>query len=878
VIMGSNMAEAHPVGFRWPLKAKEKGAVLIHIDPRFTRTSALADMYVPIRSGTDIAFLGGIIRYIIENRREFREYVVHYTNAPFLVTEKYQDPEQSGGLFAGFDPATQLYDLETDGWAYQRKPSYSYSKGDEAARIEKDESLEHPRCVFQILRRHFARYTPEQVSEICGCTPDDLVNVAELLCRNSGRERTSAFVYAVGWTQHSTGVQMIRCAGIIQMLLGNTGRPGGGIMAMRGHCSIQGSTDIPTLYDLLPTYLPQPSAISQHLTLRRYLKEGHGYGLGKQGAAQRQAGESQSGYWSNMPKFVISLLKAWYGDAATWWNDYRYNWLPKMEGDWSQLSTFKKMAEGEVKGLLLVGQNPAAGGPNARLHRAALRELDWLVVRDWFEHESANYWYADPEISDPASIKTEIFFLPAAIAAEKDGCLTNTDRLIQWHEQAVDPPHDCRSDTWFFYHLGLRLKELYKGSPLSRDQAIQYLTWNYTRELAKRLPDGSTSRIIDEPDIEKILKEINGYRIRDGSQLKHPQELKADGSTACGGWLYCGVFPEHDKNRANSRIPILTGSVYSEWGFSWPHNCRVMYNRAAADPQGRPWSERKKLIWWEAAKNRWTGFDDPDFEPGKPPDYRPAPHHRGMKAIAGDAPFIPHPDGRAWLFAPGGLKDGPMPTHYEARESPIRNRLYKVQFNPTLKDHQAQLNPVAAPGEPKFPIIATTHRLTEHYLSGPMSRFNSWLNELQPAMFIELSPELAKERNVQHGEWVIVSSPRGQISARAMVTARIKPLRVDGRLVHQIGIPIHWGYSGESIGDPANDLTALLTEPNVSMHEGKTFVCDLHPGKLDRPIRSAAPFSPLPEWDLVPDTPTCAQPEGRQGLDKIIAKQIRRKE
>ena len=868
VIMGSNMAEAHPVGFRWPLKAKENGAVLIHIDPRFTRTSALADVYVAIRSGTDIAFLGGIVRYIIENRREFREYVVHYTNASFLVTEKYRDPEQNGGLFDGFDPETRLYDLEPDGWAYQRKPRYSYSAGDEAARIEKDDTLAHPRCVFQILRRHFARYTPEEVSRICGCRPEDVVNVAELLCRNSGRERTSAFVYAVGWTQHSTGVQMIRCAGIIQLLLGNTGRPGGGVMAMRGHCSIQGSTDIPTLYDLLPTYLPQPSAIPQHKSLRRYLKEGHGFGLGKQGAAQRQAGESQSGYWSNVPKFVVSLLKAWYGDSATWWNDYHYDWLPKFEGDWSQLPTFKKMAEGKIKGLLLVGQNPAAGAPNARLQRAALRQLDWLVVRDWFEHESANYWYADPEVSDPTSIKTEIFFLPAAIAAEKDGCLTNTDRLIQWHEQAVDPPDDCRSDTWFFYYLGLRLKQLYSGSRLTGDQPIQHLTWNYARTSEKRLPDGSVSRIVDEPDVEKILREINGYRISDGRQLSHFEQLRADGSTACGGWLYCGVFPEDNRNRANRRDPSLTGSIYSQWGFTWPHNCRVMYNRASADPAGRPWSNRKKLVWWDDARDRWSGLDDPDFEPTKPPEYRPAARHRGMKAIAGDSPFIQHPDGRGWLFAPGGVKDGPLPTHYEARESPISNSLYKAQYNPTIKEHRAPLNPVANPGDPSFPIIATTHRLTEHYLSGPMSRFNSWLNELQPEMFVEISRELARERKIAHGEWVIVSSPRGQIEARAMVTGRLKALKLNGRAVHQVGIPIHWSYSGESTGDSANELTALLTEPNVSMHEAKTFVCDIRPGRLNRPTRGSVSISPLPEQEPVPDTPASAQPEGRQGFDK----------
>jgi formate dehydrogenase major subunit len=861
--MGSNMAEAHPVGFRWPLKAKEKGAVLIHVDPRFTRTSALADVYVPIRAGSDVAFLGGIIRYIIEHQRYFVEYLTSYTNASFLISEKYRDPEENDGLFDGFDPKTKLYDLETEGWAYRRKAGYEQRSGDEAAIIEQDPTLKDPHCVFQILRRHFARYTPEVVADICGCKPSAVEHVAELLCLNSGRERTSAFVYAVGWTHHSTGVQMIRCAGIIQLLLGNIGRPGGGVMAMRGHSSIQGSTDIPTLFDLLPSYLPQPTVMPQHRTLWDYLKEGHGYGLGKQGAAQRQAGESESGYWVNMPKFMISLLKAWYGDAATSANDFEYDRLPKMEGDWSQLATFAKMAEGKVKGLFLVGQNPAVGAPNAKLNRAALRQLDWLVVRDWFEHESANYWYADPDIVDPRKIKTEVFLLPAAISAEKDGCVTNTDRLIQWHEQAADPPGDCRSDTWFFYHLGRRLKDSYRGSSLERDCGIQNLTWNYDRRQPKRLPDGSLSRIIDEPDVEEILKEMNGFRISDHSQLASFDELKDDGTTACGAWLYCGVFPEERLNRANSRDPKLIGWVYPGWGFAWPHNRRIMYNRASADPAGKPWSDRKKLIWWDAAQRRWTGYDTPDFEPDKPPDYVPSPEDKGMSAISGGSPFIQHPDGRGWLFAPGGLKDGPLPTHYEPRESPIRNPLFGVQFNPTLNEHDSPLNKLANPADPSFPVVATTHRLTEHYLSGPMSRFNGWLNELQPEMFIELSPELAELSSIQHGGWVVVSTPRGEIEARAMITARLKPLTIQGRTIHQIGIPIHWGYSGEVVGDSANELTALVTEANVSMHEAKAFVCSIRAGRLNHHYPAKVTFVQSSTGAAPRVVPESAQPEGR---------------
>jgi formate dehydrogenase major subunit len=860
LIMGSNMAEAHPVGFRWVLKARERGASLIHVDPRFTRTSAMADMYVAIRAGTDVAFLGGVIRHILENDLWFREYVLHYTNAATIVGEGHIDADAGGGLFAGFDRSTGRYDAEPGAWGYSVAP-------DSGGRPQHDPTLEHPRCVFQILRRHFARYTPEKVADICGCAPGEVVRVAELLARNSGRERTSAIVYALGWTQHSTGVQMIRSAAIIQLLLGNIGRPGGGIMAMRGHCSIQGSTDIPTLYDLLPGYIPQPSAVPEHATLGGYLENGRGFAaaLNNRAAGFWQE-EAWAGYWAYLPRFMVSLLKAWYGEAATAQNEFGYGWLPKNDGDHSELATFFRMYEGKVCGLFLIGQNPAAGAPNAELNRAALRNLDWLVVRDWFEHESANFWYADPRVDDPASIKTEVFFIPAASIPEKDGTFTNTERLIQWHEKAVDPPGDCRSDAWFIFHLGKRLKELYKDSTLARDEPIRHLTWSYDRDEPERLPDGTISRIAYEPDIEKVLKEINGRRLNDGALLSGFGELRDDGTTACGTWIYSGVFPREDLNRARSRNPAIVGSAYPEWGFSWPANRRVMYNRASADPDGRPWSERKKLVWWDEDSKRWVGGDVPDFDPAKPPSYRPAPGARGMDAIAGDAPFIMHADGRGWLYAPCGVKDGPLPAHYEPRESIAPNLLYDIQSNPTLQEFPSDINRLALEIDPDYPIVATTYRLTEHYLSGPMSRFNSWLNELQPEMFVELSPELAHERSIEHRGWMVVSTPRGEIEARAMVTRRIRPLVINGRIVHQIGLPIHWGYAGETVGAIANDLTSLVTDPNVSMHEAKAFSCNVRAGRLARAKDAvaipAAPRAHRPE--PVPKTPRWAQPEGRQ--------------
>ncbi len=851
------MAEAHPVGFRFVLKAREHGATIIHVDPRFTRTSAMADVFTAIRAGSDIAFLGGLISYILEHALYFHEYVLHYTNAATIVSRDYIDAEDQDGIFSGFDADSGRYD--------RKKGSWGYSLG-EFGNPETDPSLSDPRCVFQILRRHFARYTPEAAAAICGCAPRDIIRVAELLTRNSGRERTSAIVYALGWTQHSTGVQTIRAGSILQLLLGNIGRPGGGIMAMRGHCSIQGSTDIPTLYDLLPGYIPQPSAVPKHATLNSYLESGHGFPASMENSA---AGfwqeEALSGYWFHLPAFMVSLLKAWYGESASAENEFGYQWLAKTDGDYSELAAFFRMYQGQVRGLFLIGQNPAAGAPNAGLNRAALRNLDWLVVRDWFEHESANFWYADPSAGPRDTIKTEVFFVPAATGVEKNGSFTNTERLLQWHDKAIDPPEDCRSDLWFMYHLGLRLKELYRDSTLTRDAPIRNLTWDYAFDEREILPDGQISHIAGEPDAAKVLQEINGWRVGDGVMLQSFHELKDDGSTACGGWIYTGVFPNRKINRARSRDPSLLGSTYPNWGFAWPANRRILYNRASADPVGRPWSERKKLVWWDEAAQTWTGYDTPDFEHGKPPSYRPAAGARGMDAIAGDAPFILQPDGLGHLFAPYRVKDGPMPAHYEPRESVVRNAMYKTQVNPTLKEYPAAINRLARAVDADFPIVATTYRLTEHYLSGPMSRFNSWLNELQPEMFVELSPELAHERAIEHRGWVVISTARGEIEARAMVTPRMFPLVVGGRVIHQLGLPIHWGYAGETVGAIANDLTSLVTDPTVSMHEAKAFACNIRPGRIENRKRATAiPIARRANSsDPIPETPGFAQPEGR---------------
>jgi formate dehydrogenase major subunit len=781
VIQGSDMAECHPVAFRFVVEAKERGATVIHVDPRFSRTSALADLHVPIRPGSDVAFLGGLIRHVLENERYFKEYVAAYTNAAELLRDDFQDTEDLDGLFS--DAST---------WAYAG---------------QRDETLQHPRCVFQVLRRHFGRYTPEMVEEVCGIAPQLFARVAAALCGASGRDRTTAWCYAVGWTQHTTGVQIIRAAAILQLLLGNIGRPGGGILALRGHATIQGSTDIPTLYNLLPGYLRMPDAREPHETLARYL----------------DAEFPATGWMANGPKYVVSLLKAWFGDAAAAANDYGFGWLPRISGDHSHLPIFVRMRDGGVRGLFVMGQNPAVGGQNARLQRRALQELDWLVVRDFFETETAGFWRRSPEVERgevlPRDIKTEVFFLPAAATLEKEGSYTNTHRLVQWHDKAVDPPGDARSELDFMVDLGRRLKELYAGSPLERDRAVRAL--------------GGTPARADD-----VLAEINGFRVADGAPVSGFAELRDDGSTACGCWIYSGIRPEPGRNLARAREADADAGNHLGWGFAWPANRRVLYNRASADPAGQPWSEAKRLIVWDAEARRWTGGDVPDFPLGKPPDAAADPNGRGVDGHSGADPFLMQADGRGWLFAPRGLKDGPLPTHYEPIESPIENPLYRQSTNPLAEIWRRDDNRLNRRDERRFPYVITTYRLTEHHTAGGMTRWLPWLADLQPELFCEIGSELAAEKGVRNGDWVTISTERGEVEARALVTERIKPLRMGRRRVHQVGLPWHWGWQGLARGDVANDLTALVADPNVTIHEAKAFTCNLEPGRRARKSRS----------------------------------------
>ncbi|MGI8760253.1 MAG: formate dehydrogenase [Jatrophihabitantaceae bacterium] len=845
IIEGSNFAEAHPVGFQWVMEAKARGATVVHVDPRFSRTSALADLFVPIRAGTDIAWLGALINYVLSNDRYFHDYVLNYTNAATIISDQFRDTEDLEGLFSGFDPDSRVYDASS--WQYEggevaaasgerdeqyddtndggesvaeSSHSQSHGSGGPALRSSwrRDETLQDPRCVFQILKRHYARYTPEMVQDICGVPPELFARVAELLCANSGRERTTAFAYAVGWTQHTTGVQYIRTAGILQLLLGNIGRPGGGIMALRGHASIQGSSDIPTLFDLLPGYLPMPHA-HRHEDLDSFV----------------EADAAERGYWANMRSYLVSLLKSWWGPAAGPDNDFCFDYLPRISGSHSTYETVQAQLDGTCKGYFLLGENPAVGSANTSMQRRAMAKLDWLVVRDFSLIESATWWKDGPEIATgelrTADIGTEVFFFPAAAHTEKSGSFTNTNRLLQWHHQAVEPAGERRSDMWFMLHLGRLIRSKLAGSSDEADRPVLELSWDYP-----------TEGELDEPVAEAILAEINGWDA-DGQSLSSYEQLADDGSTACGCWIYAGCYAD-GVNQAARRKPHVQQETSSlEWGWAWPANRRELYNRASADPAGKPWSERKRLVWWDEDDGTWVGHDVPDFQATKAPGYRPDDDARGTDALSGIDPFIMQADGKGWLYVPAGLVDGPLPAHYEPQDSPFDNALYGQQRNPTrqlvVRRHNRYHPSGSAPGADVFPYVVTTYRLTEHFTAGAMTRWLPYLAELQPAFFCEVSPQLAAERKLRHNGWATIVTARGVVEARVMVTSRMQPLQVGGRTIHQIGMPYHWGPNGLTSGDAMNELSSIALDPNVHIQEVKALTVDIRPGR--RPRGAAVP-------------------------------------
>jgi formate dehydrogenase major subunit len=777
MIIGSNAAENHPVSFAWVNEAVQNGATLISVDPRFTRTSALAHLYAPIRSGTDIAFIGGMINHVLASRLYHETYVREYTNASFLVNPAYSFDPQSG-LFSGYDAKKRQYDPAT--WSYQV---------DEQKIPKRDPSLKDPKCVFQLLKKHYARYDVDTVSKITGTPKDALVKVYEAFASTGTPERAGTIMYAMGTTQHTNGTQNIRAYTILQLLLGNIGIAGGGVNALRGLANVQGSTDMALLFNSLPGYLQSPADADQ--TLAQYLER----------VTPKSQDPKSVNWWKNYPKYMVSLLKAWYGDAAQKDNDFGFAWLPKRGGNYSHIPLFEAMHAGTIKGFFVMGQNPAVGGPNAGMERKALEKLEWLAVTELWETETASFWKR-PGVN-PTDVKTEVFLLPAASYVEKEGSVTNSGRWVQWRWKAVDPPGQAREDAWILNQLMLRLRTRYadKGGPAP--DGVLKLTWAYGSERV---------------DVHKVAKEVNGYATADllddkgkviakaGDQIPAFPLLRDDGSTACGSWIYSGSYTGAGNMMAR-RSPVDRSGIglYSEWGWNWPVNRRILYNRASVHPEtGQPWNPRRAVIRWDAEGKKWAG-DVPD---GPAP---PGTVH----------PFIMRGEGVARLFG-AGMADGPFPEHYEPWESPVPNLLSKSQFDPVARSWGTD----NARGErEQFPIVATTYRLTEHMQAGAMTRNLPWLVELQPEPFVEMSRELAAELRVAGGERVVVESARGRVAAVAVVTARFKPFRVDGKTVHEVGLPWHWGYAGLSRGDSANVLTPNAADPNTSMPEYKAFLC-----------------------------------------------------
>jgi formate dehydrogenase major subunit len=765
--------------------AQRAGAALISVDPRFTRTSAVADVYAPLRSGTDVAFVGGLIHQALEQDLVHREYLALYTNAGFLV-----DPSFS--FAAGrFGPIHEgKYTKEH--WGFQR---------DDEGRIRVDPSLDDPSCVLQLLKRHFARYTPEAVARICGTPIEKFRRVAEVFLKTGRPDRAGTILYSMGATQHTHGTQNVRSYAILQMLLGNVGVAGGGINALRGESNVQGSTDHGLMFDRLPGYLQCPTA--GQTSLGEYVA-----------ASKPTAADPQSpNGWQHASKYLVSLLKAWWGPHATEANQFAYDYLPKSEGDCSYLALFEAMHRQDVQGMIVLGQNPAVSGPDAAHQREALEKLDWLVAVDLWETETAAFWKR-PGVN-PAEIQTEVFLLPAACSTEKEGSLTNSGRWAQWRPRAVDPPGDARSDLWILDRLVRELKRLYAAGGVFPNPIVE-LTWDDT-------PDG-------RPDPHSVAREINGRfladvevaasgeRFRRGDQVPSSALLADDGSTASGNWLYCGSYTTSGNQMAR-RGTSPPGSdplrLHARWAWSWPANRRILYNRAGCDARGRPWNPAKPVVSYDWQRGRWLG-DVPDgpFPPLETPDGTPNP--RGKHA------FLMLADGRARLYAPS-LADGPLPEHYEPVESPVRNAMSPQQANPIVQIDQS--GPLGSSTE--YPIVATTCRVSEHWLSGAMSRNLPWLVELVPDAFVEMSRELAEAKGIRHGDRVTIRSARGEVSMYALVTGRLKPLEVDGRPVEQVAVVWHFGYEGLATGESGNLLTPRVGDAAAMIPEYKAFLCDV---------------------------------------------------
>ena len=783
LIMGSNAAENHPISMKWVEAATDKGAKLISVDPRFTRTSSKADIYAPLRSGTDIAFLGGMMNYILTNKKYHKEYAANYTNASFIVGPKYDFKD---GIFAGFDSEAKKYD----------KSMWAFAKDDQGL-PKRDLTLKDPRCVFQLMKKHYERYTPEKVSAITGTPDKDLKKVWETYAATGAVDQTGTIMYAMGWTQHTVGVQNIRMMAMIQLILGNMGRPGGGVNALRGESNVQGSTDHCLLWHIWPGYLKTPRA--SNVSLEAYNKKW----------TPTTNDPISANWWQHTPKYSVSFLKSMFGEAATAKNDFGYSWMPKVDDGtvYSWLDLFDEMYKGTFKGFFAWGQNPACSGANANKTRKAMAKLDWMVNVNLFDNETASFWKGPG--MEPGDIKTEVFVLPCVTSVEKEGSITNSGRWSQWRYQAAKPLKGCKPDGDIMVELFEKIRELYKDGG-AFPEPILNLRWDFVKN--------------SKFDAHAVAKLINGYFEKDTTIKDKPYKkgtlvpsfafLQDDGSTSSANWLYCNSYTEKGNMAARRDKKDPTGmGLYPEWAWCWPVNRRIIYNRAAVDLNGKPWSKNKNILEWNGTK--WVG-DVPDG--GWPPMVDQAKTRR---------PFIMKPDGVASVFGPGRA-DGPFPEHYEPIECPVEKNLMSGTFtNPTAAIYGTDTD-VYKTCDPRFPFVCTTYRVTEHWQTGVLTRWQPWLLETQPQLFVEMSLELAKLKGIANGEKCKVSSGRGEVEAVAMVTGRFKPFTIMGQTIHQVGLPWCYGWlQPEDGGDSANLLTPSAGDPNTRIPETKAFMVNV---------------------------------------------------